>query len=70
MTTVHTTRSGMVSSISYDEQERKLTLGFNSGGAYEYEDVPKNVFDELLSAESAGKYFHLHIRNKYKSEKI
>jgi len=70
MVEVEITRSGMISKITYDESEKLLTLTFASGGAYSYKDVPKEVFDGLLAAESAGKYFHANIRNKFASEKV
>lgn len=70
MTEVEITRSGMITKIAYDESEKLLTLTFASGGAYVYKDVPKEVFDSLLAAESAGKYFHAHVKNKYETEKV
>jgi hypothetical protein len=70
MVEVEITRSGMISKITYDESEKLLTLTFASGGAYSYKDVPKEVFDGLLAAESAGKYFHAHIKGKYDADKV
>lgn len=70
MVSITITRSGMINKIAYDESEKLLTLTFNSGGAYSYKDVPKEVFDALLAAESAGKYFHAHIKGKYETEKV
>jgi len=70
MVEVEITRSGMITKISYDESEKLLTLTFASGGAYSYKDVPKEVFDGLLAAESAGKYFHSHIKGKYETERV
>lgn len=70
MVEVEITRSGMITKIAYDESEKLLTLTFASGGAYTYKDVPKEKFDALLAAESAGKYFHAHIKGKYDTEKV
>ncbi len=70
MTEVSITRSGMVKTISYDAAEKILTLEFNSGGSYAYSEVPKEIFDGILNAESAGKYYHAHIKGKYSHEKI
>lgn len=69
-TEVHTTRSGMVKTITYNHADKLLTLEFSSGGSYEYEDVPKEVFEGLIGAESAGKYFHANIKGKYESKKV
>lgn len=70
MTEVTITRSGMVNTIKYDEDKSLLTLTFNSGGSYEYEEVPKQVFTDMLAAESAGKYFHSNIKGKYEAKKV
>ena len=67
---VEITRSGMISKIAYDASERLLTLTFNSGGAYAYKDISKEIFDGLLAAESAGKYYHAHIKSKYDHERV
>lgn len=70
MTEVTITRSGMVNTIKYDEDTKVLTLTFNSGGTYEYKDVPEEVFKDMLAAESVGKYFHSNIKGKYETEKV
>ena len=70
MIEITTTRSSMLKAIAYDEQSKVLTITFNNGGSYEYYDVPKKVFDELISAESEGKYFLANVKNKFKFEKI
>lgn len=46
-----------------------LVLHFKSGKAYSYDGVPQKVFDGLLSAESAGKYHHAHLKGKYQQPK-
>ena len=68
MTQIHTTRSSFISEISYDEAEKVLRLTMK-GGTYDYKDVPKEKFDEILSAESVGKYFLANIKGKYAEEK-
>jgi hypothetical protein len=64
------TRSSMISEVDYDSDEKLLTLTFSKGGKYQYEDVSKDVYEGLLNAESIGKYFLAHIKNKYVTEKI
>lgn len=66
----HVTRSSMISEIEYDETEKLLKLKFSKGGWYEYKDVPKEVYNELLNAESIGKYFLANIKSKYETEKF
>lgn len=69
MPIVHTTRSGLISKIDYNEETEELTLTLK-GGTYKYTDVPKQVFSDLLAADSAGKYFHSAIKGKFEFEKV
>lgn len=61
--------SSMISEYEYDEAEKLLKLKFIKGGWYGYLDVPKEVVEALLSADSIGKYFLANIKNKYETEK-
>ena len=54
--------SSNLRSVGYDEESRTLEIEFHSGAVYQYYDVPSEVYQELLSAPSLGKYFHAHIR--------
>jgi hypothetical protein len=54
--------SSAIESIHYDENLDNLRVTFHSGGSYDYPSVPKEKVLGLLSAESAGKYFHQNIR--------
>lgn len=47
-----------------------LYLEFNKGKVYRYLDVPATVFEELLAAESAGRYFHTAIRERFAYELV
>lgn len=47
-----------------------LRIRFNSGGIYDYYNVPITVYQELLNASSKGKYFHAHIKNVYPFNKV
>jgi fibrillarin-like rRNA methylase len=46
-----------------------LFITFKNGSIYSYNDVPKQVFNELVQAESHGKFFNQHIRLKYHYQK-
>ncbi len=62
--------STMLSDAEYNESEKTLTIKFAKGGEYIFKDVPKSIYDELIAAESAGKYFLSNIKNKYVVEKV
>lgn len=57
--------SSSLRSVGYDEEDGALEIEFNHGGVYRYMDVPRDVYQELLSARSHGGYFHDHVRGEY-----
>ena len=54
----------------YQDRSASLELAFRSGAIYRYRDVPEPVFQELLRAESKGRYFNQRIRNRFPHAKI
>ena len=62
--------SSNLASIGYDAENEILEVEFKHGGIYQYFDVPENVYDELMNADSHGVYFSANIRNNYEFEKI
>ncbi len=50
--------------MGYDEDSQTLEIEFTNGAVYQYSDVPPEVHHGLMAAESHGRYFHQHIRNK------
>ncbi len=59
-----------IESVGYDEDKKMLEILFRGSGVYAYFDVSKKVYQELVSADSVGKYFHQNILNKFKYEKV
>ncbi|WP_101294553.1 KTSC domain-containing protein [Halegenticoccus soli] len=57
--------SSSLKSVGYDPDDETLEIEFHSGGVYRYRDVPRRVYQELLSASSHGSYFHEHVRGQY-----
>lgn len=47
-----------------------LRVEFRNGAVYEYDDVPRLVFTELVGAESVGAYFHREIKGRYPTRKV
>lgn len=56
--------------IGYDESDSILVIRFKSGAAYRYFDVPRYEFDNLMVADSKGKYANQNIYKKYREQKI
>lgn len=48
--------SSMIHAVGYDAKTRTLEVVFNSGRTYCYEDVPREVYKELMEADSKGSY--------------
>ena len=58
--------SSGIDQFEYDPQARILQIWFKgSTGSYKFLDVPQDVFDGLLQADSANAYFQEHIRDHY-----
>lgn len=57
--------SSMIRAVGYDDDTRTLVVAFAGGRAYTYADVPRAVYDGLLTAESKGKYLNAAVRGKY-----
>lgn len=51
----------------FDADSGVLEITFRSGKRYRYENVPAEVFDKLMSADSAGKFFASAIRPMYQA---
>ncbi len=52
--------------VHYDADARELRATFRPRGrTYVYRDVPREVYDALLAADSRGAFFNAHIRDAY-----
>lgn len=61
-------QSGSIASAGHDGHA--LEVEFKNGGVYRYAGVPKSAYDEMLAADSVGRYFHGNIRGKFDSVKV
>jgi hypothetical protein len=58
--------SSSISHCDYDPVEKILKIKFHSSDKeHEFLNCPQNIYEGLKQAESAGKYFHANIRNKF-----
>lgn len=58
-------RSHAVRLIAYTENASTLKIRFNSDLVYQYTNVPRDIFLNLLDASSKGRFFHRHIKDIY-----
>lgn len=68
---VETPDSTAFSQIGYSENRQDLVIQFKESGAYYvYHDVPGDVWDALLAADSRGGYYNREIKGNFDCEKI
>lgn len=61
-----TFNSSAIRRAEYDPGSQMLKIWFvESGGPYDYFQVPQHVFAGLCRAPSKGTYFNNHIRDRY-----
>jgi len=63
-------KSANLSKVGYDEESELLLIVFNSGSIYEFQKVPKDLYESLMQAPSIGSFFNKTIRNRYVYKKI
>ena len=51
-----TVESSMIYAVGYDPDTQTLEVVFNRTGVYRYYDVPPEEYEELMAAESKGRY--------------
>lgn len=63
--TLVTVDSTVIHAVGYDEETRRLEVVFNSGQVYCYIDVPREVYERLLTADSKGSYLQAYVIDVY-----
>ena len=61
--------SSNIDAVGYDETTQTLEIEFRNG-VYQYEDVPEDVYEDLMGADSIGGFFHECIRDVYPCSRI
>lgn len=59
-----------VAAIGYDSGSQTLEIEFLNGSIYQYFDVPQQIYDELMGANSQGIYLSANIKGVYRYSKI
>jgi hypothetical protein len=64
-------QSVSLEAVAYDETAHVLRAKFRSDGrVIAYENVPQEVYDSLIFADSISAYFHDHIEGAYPAHEI
>lgn len=61
-------KSSNISGIAHDGQS--LWVKFLNGTLYRYPTAGADLHTGMLTAESAGQYFHKHIKSAHKGERV
>jgi hypothetical protein len=62
--------SSVFTSSAYRPEVRQLYLRFRDGDIYRYFDCTVEMYEAFLAAESKGRYFARHIRNRFRYEQV
>ena len=62
--------SSLISSVGYAAETATLEVELVDGTVYRYFAVPRRHAEELLAAESPGRYFNEQIKPRYPFEKL
>lgn len=54
----------------YDATDSTLVITFKNGSRYRYKAVPPEVFNDLCTALSAGRFHAAEIKNVYENERL
>lgn len=60
----------MVKSVGYDTQNSRMRVKFTDGSLYSYANVPEEVYNKLLDAESIGRFMREYVIGVYEASRI
>jgi hypothetical protein len=62
--------SSVVKAAGYRADAQQLYVQFHSGDIYRYFEFPLQRYEDFLAADSKGRYFSQHIRNRFRYERV
>ena len=62
--------SSSIAAIGFDEDSQTLQVEFKNGATYQYFDVPKAIFDGLVSAASVGQFLNQQVKGNYRYSRV
>jgi hypothetical protein len=63
-------QSRLLSSVAYAHNQTILQVEFRDGTVYQYFQVPRQTYRDLLQADSKGAYFNHHIRSVFRCARL
>lgn len=62
--------SSSIGAVGYEASAMTLEVEFRDGSVYQYFDVPEAVYQELVGAESVGRYYNQNVREDYRYTRL
>ena len=62
--------SSNLAEVGYHDPTQTMEVCFKSGRVYQYFDVPRNVYDELMRTESPGGYLSSEVKGRFRYAKV
>ena len=59
--------SSNIKSVGYEDDN--LYVQYNSGAVYRYKNVPKELYENLVKAESKGRFINSEVKGKFEYER-
>ncbi len=63
-------RSTEIAIVGYEASSKTLEVAFRNGSVYHYEQVPPEMFQQFIKADSIGLYFADKIKTAFPYTKI
>lgn len=63
-------RSSNIVSVGYDAAAQTLEVEFQSGNVYQYLDLPEDMYQNFMTAESKGEFFHDNILKEFDYQEV
>lgn len=68
--TMKPVKSSNLAAVGYDDANGALIVHFKNHMVYRYADVPRETYEEMMVAESVGKFLFKEISPNYQYEKL
>lgn len=62
--------SSNINAVGYDMSFGNLVVEYKSGNKYQYKNVPYELYENLLKAESKGRFMNENVKGKFEFDRI
>jgi hypothetical protein len=59
-----------IASMGYDPDTETLEVEFGSGAVYQYYNVGRAIYEQLMAAPSKGQFLNTYIKNAYPFSRV